>query len=166
MPIPVSVPARLRASHQVRGRVRCRELRRFPGHVSGFVPVWALAAWAALRFVPASRTFAFSRSCFVVSFFELSVWFVVSRLEDFRNSSAGAFGPNDVTGDEKRRETDGHKTPESEHLPIQTGKCPLAWSVMGCSRLARWNGQVRCAGWDDRLARRTGTDTSQKREDT
>jgi hypothetical protein len=29
------------------------------------------------------------------------------------------FGPNDVTGDEKRRETDDHKTPEDEHLPIQ-----------------------------------------------
>ena len=34
-----------------------------------FVPVWALAVWAALRFVPASRALAFSRFCFVVSFF-------------------------------------------------------------------------------------------------
>jgi len=55
----------------------------------------------------------------VFHFFDLSVWFVVSRREDFRNSSAGAFGPNDVTGEEKRRETDGHKTPDGEHLPIQ-----------------------------------------------
>ena len=37
-----------------------------------------------------------------------------------RNSSAVAFGPNDITGDEKRRETDGHKTPDGEHFPIQT----------------------------------------------
>jgi hypothetical protein len=49
----------------------------------------------------------------------LSVWLVVSRLEDFRNSLAVTFGPNDVTGDEKRRETDGHKAPDGGHLPIQ-----------------------------------------------
>jgi hypothetical protein len=52
-------------------------------------------------------------------FFDLYVWFVVFRPEDFRNLIAVAFGPNDVTGEEKRRETDGHKTPEGEHLPIQ-----------------------------------------------
>ena len=79
----------------------------------------ALAVWDALRIVPASRAFAFSRYCFVVSFFDLSVWFVVSCFEDFRTSSAVAFGPNDVTSDEKRRETDDHKTPDGEHLPIQ-----------------------------------------------
>jgi hypothetical protein len=60
--------------------------------------MWALAVWPALRFVPASRAFAFSQFCFVVSFFNLSVWFVVACLEDFRNSFAVAFGPNDVTG--------------------------------------------------------------------
>src|ERR1022692_1130578 len=60
-----------------------------------------------------------SRFCFVVSFFDLLVWFVVACLEDFRNASAAAFGPNDVTGDEKRRDTESHKTPEGEHLPIQ-----------------------------------------------
>jgi len=49
----------------------------------------------------------------------LLVWFVVVCLEDFRNSSAVAFGPNDVKGEEKRRETEDHKTPEGEHLPIQ-----------------------------------------------
>jgi len=30
-----------------------------------------------------------------------------------------AFEPNDITGDEKRRETDDHQTPDGEHLPIQ-----------------------------------------------
>ncbi|MGO9480083.1 MAG: hypothetical protein ACLQAH_00645 [Limisphaerales bacterium] len=86
-------------------------------HFSGFVPVWALAVWAALRFVPASRALAFLFRCLI--FFDLYAWFVVFRPEDFRNLFAVAFGPNDVTGEEKRRETDGHKTPEGEHLPIQ-----------------------------------------------
>jgi hypothetical protein len=106
--------------------VRCRELRRFPGHVTGFVPVWALAVWAALRFVPASCAFAFSRCCFVVSFSYLWGWFVVPRLEASRNSSAVAFDPNDVTGEEERSGTENHKTPDRENLPIcMTGS---AWA--------------------------------------
>src|SRR5208283_1920045 len=32
---------------------------------SGFVPVWALAVWAALRFVPASRALAFLFRCLI-----------------------------------------------------------------------------------------------------
>ena len=52
-------------------------------------------------------------------FFDLYVWFVVFRPEDFRNLFAVAFGPNDVTGEEKRREARNHKTPDYEHLPIQ-----------------------------------------------
>jgi hypothetical protein len=81
--------------------------------------VWALAIWAALRLVPASRAFAFSRFCFVVSFFDLLVWFDVAYLEDLRNSLARAFRVNDVTAEEKRRETDDHKTPDHDHIPIQ-----------------------------------------------
>jgi len=57
----------------------------------------------------------------------LLVWFVVFRLEGFRNSFAAAFGPNDATGEEKRRETDGHKTPDGEHLPIQMKRFVGEW---------------------------------------
>jgi hypothetical protein len=74
------------------------------------------------KFAPgweAACAFAFSCLCFVVSFFDLLVWFIVACLEDFRSSSAVAFGPNDVTGEEKRREIDDHNTPDYEHLPIQ-----------------------------------------------
>jgi hypothetical protein len=57
---------------------------------------------------------------FVSLFHFLICWFGLLSLawKDFRNSSAIAFGPNEVTGEEKRRETDNHKTPDGEHLPI------------------------------------------------
>ena len=51
--------------------------------------------------------------------FHLLVWFVVYRLENFKNSFAVSFGPNDENGEEKRRETDDYKAPDGEHLPIQ-----------------------------------------------
>jgi hypothetical protein len=53
--------------------------------------------------------------CFNFKFVSL----VFACPEDFENSFATAFGPNDVTGHKKRRETGGHKTPDSEHLPSQ-----------------------------------------------
>ena len=88
-----------------------------------------LAVWTALLFVPASLAFAFVCFCFVVSFFDLSIWLVVSRLQDYRTSSAAAFGPNDVTGEKKRHKTDGHKTPDVEHLPIRMVGFVRAWDA-------------------------------------
>jgi hypothetical protein len=69
--------------------VRSRELQRFPGHVSGFVPVWAQAVWAALRFVPSCRPIAFSRFWLVFSFL-IRGW-ICSRCvsQSFRESQKG-----------------------------------------------------------------------------
>ena len=100
------------ASHQVRGRVRRRELRRFHGHGFEFVPEWALAFWTALRFVPVSR--AILCFCFVVSYVSFFVGLVC-----FLVKNLSALSPNDVTGKEKRRKTDGHQTPKGKHLPFQ-----------------------------------------------
>jgi hypothetical protein len=49
-------------------------------------------------------------------------------LEDFTISLAVAFGPNGITGDQKRRETEDHKTPKSEHLPTRT--IGFVWSLV------------------------------------
>ena len=76
--------------------------------------------------------FTFLFRCFI---FDLSVLFVAARLEDFGNSSAVAFGSNDITGYEKRRETDDHKTPDGEHFPIQT----MGWVCLrGALTFAIW----------------------------
>ena len=62
-------------------------------------------------------------------------WFVAARLEGFRSSFALAFDPNDVTGDEKRRETDDHQTPDDEHLPIQI--IGFAWARVALAFLIK-----------------------------
>ena len=55
----------------------------------------------------------------LVHFFDLPAWLVAARWGVHRNSLTMAFGPNNATGEEKRRETDDHQTPDDEHLPIR-----------------------------------------------